>query len=749
MRSYRRWNVASRVASLLISCVLLQLGLVSSQTTWKTLSGKAPTVVAKGGFSGLFPDSSQGAYSFALSVSSPSTVLQCDVRLTKDGLGICLPDIKMDNCTDVANFFPNSSSTYLVNGVPVSGYFPIDYISTDLGNVSLIQGIYTRTDRFDRSFAILPVEAVAQLKPPALWLNIEHDMFYTQHNLSMKSYMKGLVKNVKINYISSPEIGFLTSISSLTSTQTKLIFKFLDPTSAEPTTNLTYSSLLSNLTYIKTFASGILVPKTYIWPVSADNYLMDYTTIVTDAHKAGLEIYAGKLANDNFFSYNYSYDPLAEYLSYIDNGVFSVDGFLSEFPITPSEAIGCFVNLNKSSISHEKPLVISHNGASGDYPDCTDLAYKYAVTGGADIIDCPVQVTKDGVLICMSSINLVDDTTVVKSVYATRMNVIPQLQSGPGVFTFNLTWDEIKKLKPVISQPLSQFKTVRNPRYTNAGNYMNLSDFLAFAKNKDLAGVLITVENAPFIAQNLGISMVDSVLAVLNASGYGSATSLPVMIQSSNSSVLLAFKQKAPHYKLLYTINEEVSDAAVPAVADIKRFADAVAVEKQSIYPETHHLITTQTKLVKNLKSQGLSVYVYVLMNEFLSQAYDYFSDATVEINSFAQDAGVDGLITDFPATARRYKQNTCQNMGNSTPSYMMPVQPGGLLQAISPTAQPPAAQPLPVLSESDVAEPPLPAGTTSGAQNGPASSHASPQLPAAVLISVLLAILSNVLLLV
>ena len=45
-----------------------------------------------------------------------------------------------------------------------------------------------------------------------------------------------------------------------------------------------------------------------------------------------------------------------------------------------------------------------------------------------------------------------------------------------------------------MSAPQSSFKLARNPRYTNAGNYMNLSDFLAFAKDKDLAGVLITVE---------------------------------------------------------------------------------------------------------------------------------------------------------------------------------------------------------------------------------------------------------------
>ena len=31
-------------------------------------------------------------------------------------------------------------------------------------------------------------------------------------------------------------------------------------------------------------------------------------------------------------------------------------------------------------------------------------------------------------------------------------------------------------------------------------------------------------------------------------------------------------------------------------------------------------------------------------------------SDATVEINTFVKDAGIDGVITDFPKTANRYR---------------------------------------------------------------------------------------------
>ena len=90
-----------------------------------------------------------------------------------------------------------------------------------------------------------------------------------------------------------------------------------------------------------------------------------------------------------------------------------------------------------------KPLIISHNGASGDYPDCTDLAYQNAIKDGADVIDCVLQVTKDRVLICMSSINLLETTNVQMTPFSSRTSVIPEVRGTPGIFTFNLTWNDI------------------------------------------------------------------------------------------------------------------------------------------------------------------------------------------------------------------------------------------------------------------------------------------------------------------
>ena len=174
---------------------------------------------------------------------------------------------------------------------------------------------------------------------------LQHDVFYSQHNLSMRNFVIATTKRGHVKYISSPEVDFLKSIvTRFRSRATKLVFRFLEVDQTEPTTNQTYGSLLKNLTYIKTFASGVLVPKSYIWPVD-DLYLQPYTSLVLDAHKEGLEVFTSDFMNDVPFAYNYSYDPVSEYLSFVDNGKFSVDGVLSDNPVTPSAAFGKFGTL--------------------------------------------------------------------------------------------------------------------------------------------------------------------------------------------------------------------------------------------------------------------------------------------------------------------------------------------------------------------------------------------------------------------
>uniref|UniRef100_M4DRE9 glycerophosphodiester phosphodiesterase n=1 Tax=Brassica campestris TaxID=3711 RepID=M4DRE9_BRACM len=703
---------------LLLLCGVVLIQLLAAQTDaqgskskWQTLTGFSPRVIARGGFSGLFPDSSIDAYNFAMLTSVEDVVLWCDLQLTKDGAGICFPGLTMSNASNIEAAYPNRTNTYLVNGVSTQGWFTIDFSLKDLNKVNLIRGILSRSERFDgNGYSILTVQDVnTELKPQGLWLNVQHEAFYAQHNLSMTTFLTTASKTVIIDFISSPEVNFFKKIAG----------RF----------------------------GRILVPKSYVLPLDDKQYLLPSTSLVQDAHKAGLEVFVSGFANDVDIAHDYSYDPVSEYLSFVDNGNFSVDGVLSDFPISASASVECFSHMGRNATKQVDFLVISKNGASGDYPGCTDLAYAKAIKDGADVIDCSVQMSSDGTPFCSSSIDLGKTTMVAQTPLRNRSTNVPEISSLGGIYTFSLTWPEIQTLTPAISNPYRTYNMFRNPNERNAGKLVSLSDFLNLAKNStSLSGVLISVENAAYLRENQGLDVVKAVLDTLTETGYTNITTKKVMIQSTNSSVLLDFKKQS-RYETVYKVEETIRDILDSAIEDIKRFASAVVIVKSSVFPDSEGFVTGQTNVVERLQKSQLPVYVELFQNEFVSQPYDFFSDANVEINSYVTGAGVNGTVTEFPFTAARYRRNRCLG-SKETPPYMAPVQPGGLLQVVNHASLPPAEAPNPVFTDADVTEPPLPpvtakapTSTTPGTPSKPSTNAPAPSGQTRLTLSLLLSV--------
>ncbi|CAI8598635.1 unnamed protein product [Vicia faba] len=105
----------------------------------------------------------------------------------------------------------------------------------------------------------------------------------------------------------------------------------------------------------------------------------------------------------------------------------------------------CFA-LNNTMPKKGQPLIISNNGASGVYPGSTNLAYQQAIDDGADIIDCSVQMTKDGISFCSNTADLMADTTAMTK-FMSRTSNVPEIQPNSGIFSFDLTWNEIQSLQ--------------------------------------------------------------------------------------------------------------------------------------------------------------------------------------------------------------------------------------------------------------------------------------------------------------
>lgn len=163
------------------------------------------------------------------------------------------------------------------------------------------------------------------------------------------------------------------------------------------------------------------------------------------------------------------------------------------------------------------------------------------------------------------------------------------------------------------------------------------------------------MQNAAHLAEKQGLGVTDAVLDALTTAGYNNQTTKRIMIMSSDSAVLSKVTSNST-YERVYLIDEDVSDVLNSTILAIKKFATSVVVSKKSVFPVDEAFVIAETNIVPKLQAFNLTVFAQYFRNEFVSQPWDYFSDAYVEINTHVSYMGVDGVITDFPKTAARYK---------------------------------------------------------------------------------------------
>src|SRR5262245_54191579 len=86
-------------------------------------------------------------------------------------------------------------------------------------------------------------------------------------------------------------------------------------------------------------------------------------------------------------------------------------------------AILLAVGIGLSSLAQTgKRLLIAHRGASAYAPEHTLEAYRLALEQGADYVEQDLQITKDGVLVCLHDLTL-ERTTDVATLFPDRAKV--------------------------------------------------------------------------------------------------------------------------------------------------------------------------------------------------------------------------------------------------------------------------------------------------------------------------------------
>ncbi len=276
---------------------------------------------------------------------------------------------------------------------------------------------------------------------------------------------------------------------------------------------------------------------------------------------------------------------------------------------------------------YTKPTLIAHRGASFDAPEHTLTAYRLALKQGADFVEPDLQITRDGVLVCLHDGSL-ERTTNVEQVYPDRAKQVKDRKTWP-VADFTLA--EIQKLDAG-SWKDARFAGERVP------TFQQMIDVV-----KGRAGI-IPETKAPDVYGKRGLDMEKLLMETLKKNGLdvpGADPKTPVVIQSFSVESLKKLRQehgcKLPLVFLFSSKDAKAKYGTVAGLKLVKTFADGIAPDKAGVL--------ARPGIVKDAHDLGMSVTVWT----FHAGRTGKFADVRAEMAHFLRDLKVDAVFTDNP----------------------------------------------------------------------------------------------------
>ena len=283
----------------------------------------------------------------------------------------------------------------------------------------------------------------------------------------------------------------------------------------------------------------------------------------------------------------------------------------------------------KSKVSATAPkILVAHRGASAYAPEHTLDSYQLALKQGADFVEQDLQITRDGVLVCLHDLTL-ERTTNVKEIFPTRSR--EELVAGIPArrwYVSDFTLRQIKRLDAGSWFDV-RFKGAQVPTFQEA---------IDLVRGK--AG-LYPETKAPEVYSQRGFDMERLVLDVLRKNRLdklSAARHTPVIIQSFSPESLRrlsgTLRTKLP---LVLLVGDEARARWLTAagLAESKQFASGIGPAKALV----------DKSLVMQAHALGLSVTPYT----FRSLNTGRFKNVREEMSYYLYDLGVDALFTDNP----------------------------------------------------------------------------------------------------
>lgn len=312
-----------------------------------------PIIVAHRGASGTLPEHTLPAYELAIELGAD--YVEPDVVATKDGVLICRHECELGATTDAPQKFPQRKRKVIIDGVDSEGWFAEDFTLAEIKTLRARQAFDFRNHEFDGKYEVPTLEEMiscVQRKSAAVGRKVgiypetKHPTHHQAIGLALEAPLVALLD--KYGYRDRDDLCVVQSFEianlKLLATMTKVhLVQLMDEAHKQSGdivaagAKLTYGEMMkpAGLREIAKYATTIGPWKESILPRDANNHLGKASTLIADAHTAGLAVVPYTFRNEpQFLAAEYAGDPKAELRRWFDIGV---DGLFTDFPGTAVE----------------------------------------------------------------------------------------------------------------------------------------------------------------------------------------------------------------------------------------------------------------------------------------------------------------------------------------------------------------------------------------------------------------------------